>query len=139
MRYSIPRFWRERLNYYRLKAAKCLDCGRVLYPYTSVCRVCGSRNVVEVELINEKARLLTYTVIYTAGEGFEQKRPVVIGIVETLESKARILARITDVDIEELKTGIILEPVLRRAGEDGETGLIHYLIMYRPVLEKAGS
>jgi uncharacterized OB-fold protein len=135
LRFSIPRYWRERQSYYRLKATKCLDCGRVTYPYNERCRFCGSSRVVEVELVNEKARLLTYTVIYSAGEGFEDKKPVVIGIVETEESKARLLARITDVDVEELETGILLEPVLRRINEDGETGLIYYLIAYRPVLK----
>ncbi|MGC9181667.1 Zn-ribbon domain-containing OB-fold protein [Thermogladius sp. KZ2Tp1] len=135
MRFSIPRYWRERQTYYRLKAAKCLDCGRVVYPYNDRCRLCGSTRVEEVELLNERAVLLTYTVIYSAAEGFEDKKPVVVGIVETTESKARLLTRITDVDVSELKTGMLLEPVLRRVNEDGESGLIYYLVSYRPVVK----
>jgi len=135
MKVSIPPSWRTRIDRYRLKATKCRDCGRVGYPASSICRFCGSRNIEYVKLINEKARLLTWTVIYSAMEEFEEKRPVIVGILETIESKARITAPLTDVLPEELKPGMIMEPVLRRIREDGEAGLIHYGISFRPVIK----
>ncbi|MET1159451.1 MAG: Zn-ribbon domain-containing OB-fold protein [Thermoprotei archaeon] len=135
MRYSIPRFWRERHSRYRLKAAKCRDCGKVNYPPSQVCRYCGSRNLEEIYLSNEKAKLLTWTVIYTPPSGFEERKPVIIGIVETHETHTRILAPITDILPHELKEGLILEPVLRRISEDREAGLIHYGIAYRPAIK----
>ncbi|ADV65100.1 Zn-ribbon domain-containing OB-fold protein [Desulfurococcus mucosus] len=135
MKIAIPPSWRTRIDRYRLKASRCKDCGRTGYPASSICRFCGSRNIEYVELVNEKARLLTWTVIYSAMEGFEEKRPVIIGVLETVESKARITAPLTDVLPEELKPGIEMEPVLRRISEDNEAGLIHYGISYRPVLK----
>jgi uncharacterized OB-fold protein len=132
---SIPPSWRNRVARYRLTATKCRDCGRTLYPPSEVCRVCGSRNVEKVELINERAKLVTWTIIYSAMDGFEDKRPVILGVLETLESKARILAPLTDVLPEELKAGLLMEPVLRRISEEGETGLIHYGIAYRPLVK----
>lgn len=138
MRFSIPRFWRERHSHYRLEAVRCRDCGRINYPPSQVCRYCGSRNVEKVYLDNEYAKLLTWTIIYTVSEGFEDKRPRIIGVVETLRSHARILAPITDVLPEELREGMILEPVLRRINEDREAGLIHYGIAYRPVIKRIG-
>ncbi|MEL9908378.1 MAG: Zn-ribbon domain-containing OB-fold protein [Desulfurococcus sp.] len=138
MKISIPPSWRTRLDRYRLKASKCRDCGRVAYPASSICRFCGSRNIEYIELINEEARLITWTIIYSAMEGFEEKRPLMIGILETINSKARIMAPLTDVLPEELKPGMLMEPVLRRISEDSEAGLIHYGISYRPVLKQVG-
>ena len=85
---------------------------------------------------SEKARLLTWTIIHVTPYGFEERKPLIIGIVETLETKTRILAPITDVLPEELKKDMILEPVLRRINEDREAGIIHYGIAFRPVLKQ---
>ncbi len=138
MKFSIPRYWRERHSHYRLKAVKCLKCGRINYPPSIICRFCGSRELEEVYLDNEYAKLITWTIIHTVPEGFEDKKPRIIGIVETLETHTRILAPLTDILPEELKEGLILEPVLRRINEDGEAGLIHYSIAYRPVIKRIG-
>ncbi|MEM4660235.1 MAG: DNA-binding protein, partial [Thermosphaera sp.] len=69
-------------------------------------------------------------------DGFEEARPTILGILETEKHKARILAPLTDILPEELKSGLEMEPVLRRISEDGESGLINYGIAYRPVLKK---
>jgi len=135
MRFSIPRFWREIPSRYRLKATRCLDCGKINYPPSNVCRYCGSRNVEEYELNHEKAKLLTWTKIHIVPNGFEERKPLIIGIVETIETKTRILVPITDVLENELHEGMLLEPVLRRISEDSESGIIHYAIAYRPVLK----
>lgn len=134
MRISIPPSWRTRVYRYRLVATKCKKCGVTLYPPSNICRHCGSREVDQVELANEKARLITWTVIYSTMEGFEKQRPLIIGIVETTESKARILALLTDVLPGELKPGMIMEPVIRRIREEGEAGLVHYGVAFRPEL-----
>lgn len=135
VRISIPPSWRGRLARYRLIATRCRDCNRTLYPPANMCRACGSRNVEQVELINEKARLITWTIIYSAMEGFEDRKPVILGILETLETKVKVLAPLTDILQEELHQGMVMEPVLRRVYEEGEAGLIHYGVAYRPVLK----
>jgi len=135
VRFSIPRFWREIDSRYRLKATKCEKCSRVNYPPSKICRFCGSDKTIEIYLDKEKAKLITWTVIYNPPYGFENKKPLIIGIVETLETKTKLLVSITDLLPEELKEGLELEPVLRRVNEDGEHGLIHYGIKYRPVLK----
>ncbi len=132
MRYSIPRTWREKKRHYRLEAARCLSCGRVNYPPGPVCRYCGSDKLEKIELVNEKARLLTWTIIHVPVEGYEEYRPLIIGIVETLDTKTRLLTRIVDVEPGELTQNMVLEPVLRRIREDGEAGTIDYAIVYRP-------
>lgn len=135
VRIIIPPSWRTRLHRYKLVATKCKSCHRTMYPPSSICRYCGSREVEEIELINEKAKLLTWTIIYNVMDGFENKKPVILGILETLESKARILAPLTDILQEELEPGMIMEPVLRRTNEEGEDGLIYYGIAFRPLIK----
>ncbi len=137
MRYSIPRFWREIKSHYRLVGTKCRKCGRISYPSSTTCRYCGSRDVEEIELW-ERGRVVTWTIIYSAPEGFNEYKPLVIAIVELLESKVKILTRLTDVDPEEIREGMIVEPVLRRISEDGETGIIHYGVVFRPPITGGG-
>lgn len=67
-------------------------------------------------------------------EGFREQAPIIVGVVE-LENGVKILAPLTDVEIEEVKVGMKLEATLRRILEDGETGLIRYGVKFRPVIE----
>lgn len=131
---QVPLTWKFRVDRYRLIATKCSTCGRVAYPASQVCRYCGSDKVEKIELINEKARLLTWTVIYSVMEGFEEKRPLIIGLLETINSGAKIMAPLTDVLPEELKAGMLMEPVLRRISDE-EHNVIEYGISYRPVIK----
>lgn len=137
MEFSIPRFWREKHSHYRLRGKKCLKCNRINYPPSLVCRYCGSRDLEEVDLL-EKGKVVTWTTIYNVPEGYDKYKPVIIAIVELNRSKTRILTQLTDVDLNEIKPGMEVEPVLRRVVEDGETGVIYYAIKFRPVLPSSG-
>lgn len=134
MFYSLPRAWRERDGHYLLRATKCLDCGKTLYPASNICRACGSKNVAFVDLVDEDAKLISWTAIYNPPSGFSHQKPLLIGLLETTVSKVRLIARLTDVLPEELKEDILMEPVLRRISEAGEYGIIHYGVAYRPKL-----
>ncbi|MEM4481799.1 MAG: Zn-ribbon domain-containing OB-fold protein [Desulfurococcaceae archaeon] len=134
MKGIIPPFWRTRVHRYRLVASKCRACGRTLYPPADKCRSCGSREIEYIELIHERAKLITWTVIYNAMDGFEDRKPVVLGLLETVNTKARIVAPLTDVLLAELSIGMLMEPVIRKVSSDGEHGLIYYGIAYRPTL-----
>lgn len=136
MKYSIARYWREKHSYYRLKATKCLNCNRVNYPPSKVCRYCGSRELEEIELFGP-AKVLTWTVIHTPPSGYEEYKPLIIAIVELLNSGVKILTRLTDIDPEEIKEGMLVEPVLRRTSEDGEAGIIRYALLFRPMIKGA--
>ncbi len=137
MEFSIARFWREKHAHYRLKAVKCRKCGKISYPPSTVCRYCGSKELEEIELM-EPGKVLTWTVIYSAPEGYEEYKPIIIAIVELVNSKVKILTQLTDIEPNEVKDGMLVEPVLRRVSEDGESGLIYYGIKFRPMLAKHG-
>lgn len=134
MFYSLPRAWREKSGHYSLRATKCLDCGRTLYPASSVCRACGSKRVTAVNLVDEDAILLSWTTIYNPPSGFSHQKPLLFGLLETVNSRVKLIARLTDVLPEELRENMVMEPVLRRISEAGEYGIINYGIAYRPKL-----
>ncbi len=130
---SLARFWRERIRRYRLLGVECKKCGKRYYPPKAVCPACGSRELVDVEL-PKTGKLLTYTVIYTVPSGFKEYAPLVVGLIE-LDDGTKIFSSLTDVDPENVKTGMRVEAVLRRVLEDGETGIIHYALKFRPILK----
>ncbi len=129
------RYWRDRIQLYRLVGSKCKKCGRVYFPKRKVC-FCGSREMEEYKL-PEKGRLVCFTVVRYPPREFEGYAPYPVGIIE-LEDGTKVLAQLTDVDVEALSEGAEVEFTLRRLREDGERGVIFYGYKFRPRL-RSGS
>jgi len=127
--------WRRKINFYRLKGYRCRDCGRVFFPRASACVYCGSRSLDEVDL-PRRGRLLSYTIIYGPTDAAKFEAPVIVGLVDL--GGTRVIAELTDVSSEELedvmRNSIPLEPVLRRIGADGDSGVIYYAVKFRPAM-----
>jgi len=126
-------YWRTRFQRYRLIGNRCKECGKVFFPPRFVCPACGSVKLEEYKL-PERGKLVEYTVVYTAPKGYEVMTPYVIGIVE-LEDGVRVLAQITDVDVEDVKEGMEVEASIRRLPEQLEGGMICYTYKFRPVIK----
>ena len=131
MEYSVPIYWRNRVNYYKLIGGRCKKCGRVFFPPQSRCPYCSSDNVEPVSL-PRIGRLLSYTVSYNPPEGYKLQTPLIIGLINLGET--RIIAQLTDVSLEEISEGIEVEAVVRKIREDRTAGLIHYGYKFRPVI-----
>jgi len=131
---SPSRIWRYKSSRYRIEASKCNKCGALHYPPRIVCDKCGSRDLSKITL-NEEGRVITYTLIYSVPEGFRDQAPLPLAIVE-LKSGTRILAPITDINPEELKIGLPVEPILRRLTDDENGGLIKYGFKFRPLIKQ---
>ncbi|MHA1713773.1 MAG: Zn-ribbon domain-containing OB-fold protein [Candidatus Ranarchaeia archaeon] len=128
---SIPRYWREIPQRYRLEATKCKDCGAIQIPAFKICPKCNSQNIV-AENCPSTGKLVTYTVVYVAPEKFVDQAPYAIGIIE-LDNGARLTAQLTDCDFNEISVGMRLEAVFRRINANGESGLIQYGYKFRPL------
>ncbi len=128
----LPVWWRKRLPRYRFIGAHCKDCGRIHYPPRKSCPYCGSTNLEEIAL-PRKGVLESYSVVYSVPGDNRFNSPVLIGLIR-LQNGVRIVSELTDVLPEQLKTGIEVEPVIRRINEDGETGTILYGVKFRPIL-----
>lgn len=127
---SVPIYWRNIPQYYRLVGRRCRDCGKVHFPPVRRCG-CGSRQLDDVELPGEGV-LVEYTVLHQTGTDFLKQKPLVLGVVE-LQGGVKVLAQLVDVQPDKLSPGTKVEAVMRRISVDGRHGLVMYGYKFRPV------
>ena len=75
--------------------------------------------------LKPRGKVISYTVVHVAAEGFEDQVPYVLAIVE-LEDGPRITAQVTDCGPDEVRIGDEVEIVFRRMGQEGEEGVLYY-------------
>jgi hypothetical protein len=123
--FSPARAWREFPQRYRLEAARCTGCGKVLYPPRLICPECGGRDFA-TEVLPRDGTVVTYTVIRVPPAGFTEQTPLPIALVE-LVNGVRLMVQIADVaDPESLEIGMPVRLEFRRVSWDGEAGVIFY-------------
>lgn len=131
---SVPRYWRESKYLYKLIGSKCKKCGKIHFPHRAVCRNCHSQSV-ENHKLSARGKVLTYTIVRSAPEGYEKMVPYAVGIIE-LEDGIRVLSQVVDCNPEEIKIGMPVELTFRKVKEDGQEGIIEYGYKFRPVFEQ---
>lgn len=127
---NVPRHWREAPERYRMDASKCRKCEKISFPSRLICPECGNKEFDKIRL-SGKGKLLTYTIIRTPPEGFEDSAPYAVGIVKMNEG-INVMGQITDCDPANLKIGDKLISKFRRINEEGKTGLIMYSYKFVP-------
>ncbi len=128
----VPRHWREIPHRYRLEALKCNKCQAILFPKRLICPECGTKKFTKINL-SGKGKLVTFTIIRVAPEGFTDQTPYAVGIVELAEG-IQIMGQITDCDPETLNIGDALISQFRRMKEENKTGMIMYSYKFVPDL-----
>ncbi len=119
-----PRYHREIPQRYRLEAAKCTSCGKILFPPRLICNKCGSQDFEKITL-PENGKIVTFTIIRVAPQQFETEVPYAIAIVE-LENGVRLTTQVVDCNPEKLEIGNSIKLVFRKVQEEGKTGIIKY-------------
>jgi uncharacterized OB-fold protein len=127
---QVAKYWREIPSRYRMEAGRCIECQMISFPKRLICPECGSREFETINL-SGKGSLVTYTITRVAPVGFADQVPYAVGIVE-LDEGIRIMAQITDCELDKLKTGNRLIAKFRRINEDGNTGVIMYGYKFVP-------
>ena len=107
-----------------LKGGKCNKCGNITYPARKVCPKCHSDDIEIIDLPRE-GKILTYTIIYSAPEGFGDFAPYAVAIVE-LTNGARLMLQIVDTDFKDIAIGKKVSIVFRRLFVEGKSGVIIY-------------
>jgi uncharacterized OB-fold protein len=128
---SIPRFWRKTKARYNLIATKCNSCRNVFFPPRKICPICRRAGKLEEKKLSGRGEVVTYTVIYSASEGFEMHTPYIMGIIK-LDEGPRVTAQIVDAEIDEVKIGMKVEAAFRKISESGKDGIINYGTKFRP-------
>jgi len=66
------RMWREFPQRYRLEAAQCEGCQKVLYPPRTSCPKCGGENFSTV-VLPKNGKIVTYTIVRVPPAGFTEQ------------------------------------------------------------------
>lgn len=90
----------------KLMAAKCDNCGKLLFPPKPVCTYCYSTDLKWTAL-KKIGKLLTYTIIHVAPTQFQSMAPYAVGIIQ-LEEGLRLPGMIRNVELDKLKVGMNL-------------------------------
>ena len=123
--FSPARAWREYPQRYRLEAARCDDCGKILYPPRVICPECRGRSFSTV-VLPRTGKGVAGTVVRVPPSGFSGQAPLPIALVE-LAGGVRLMVQVGDLaDPAELVEGLPVRLEFRRISSDGEAGVIFY-------------
>jgi hypothetical protein len=130
---SVARFWRKIPQRYNLAGTQCTTCGRYFFPPRNLCPDCRRAGKIREHRFSGMGKVVTYTVIRTASEQFEQMTPYVLAIVQ-LDEGPRMTAQLV-CSPDEVRIGMRVRPVFRRISADGESGVIHYGTKFAPATQ----
>ena len=119
-----PRYWREIPNRYRLEAARCSGCGKVIFPARRVCPACRGHDL-EKTVISPRGRVVTSTVIHVPPGDLLMQAPYAMALVETPEG-ARLMAQVVDCDPAAVQPGMELKLEFRLIRREGHGGILCY-------------
>lgn len=118
------RNWREYPQRYRLEAVRFKKSGKTYYPPRQVDPETGDIEK-EMVVLPESGKVLTYTVIRTPSSDYKDMSPYALAIAE-LTDGTRIMAQLTDCDVDKIKIGMEVRLEFRRIQSEGHAGVISY-------------
>lgn len=119
-----PRYWRELPARFRLEAARCQQCQKVVYPARRICPHCRAQDLEHIHL-STRGVVVTSTVIHVAADELAAQTPFVTAIVETPEG-ARLTVQVVDCDPTKIGPGSEVELEFRRIRREGHGGILCY-------------
>jgi len=124
------RGWREYPQRYRLEASKFTKSGKTYFPPRQIDPETGD-TAQEMVQLPHTGTLVSYTVIRVAPSMWGDEGPYALGIAE-LTDGTRLMAMITDCDVEEVKIGMEVRVEFRRIQTEGTAGVISYGYKFVP-------
>ena len=119
-----PRYWREIPTRYRLEAARCRGCGKVVFPKRRVCPACRGAEW-EATNLSWSGKVVTSTIVQVAPTEFASEAPYVVAVVETPEG-ARLMTQVVDCDPASVQPGTEVSLVFRKIRREGHGGILCY-------------
>ncbi len=119
-----PRYWREKPSRYRLEAARCQACRKVIFPARAVCPACRGTKM-EGMTLSRKGKVVTSTVIHVPPDEFMMEAPYAMAVVETPEG-ARFMAQVVDCDPPSVLPGMEVSLEFRLIRREGHGGILCY-------------
>ena len=119
-----PRYWREIPSRYRLEAARCRSCKKVVYPARRLCPSCRE-NDWEKMTLSRRGKVVTSTVVHVAPSDLALEAPYAIAVVETPEG-ARLMAQVVDCEPSTVLPGLEVTLEFRLIRKEGHAGILCY-------------
>lgn len=119
-----PRYAREIPTRYRLEAARCTGCGKVVYPARRICPACRGVDFEKVRL-SRKGKVITSTVVHVPPDEFLMEAPYAMAVVETPEG-ARLMTQVVDCDPATVLPGMDVALEFRLIRKEGKSGILCY-------------
>ncbi len=91
----------------KLMGVKCEGCNALYAIPKPLCIKCGSKKLSWIPL-KGVGKLASYTVVHVPHPRFQNEAPYILGVVE-LEEGVKLLARIKNVKLEDIKIGMPLK------------------------------
>jgi len=131
---TVPRYWRDNPSRYNLIGVRCGSCGRLFFPPRNVCPECHRKSIGKMEKIRFRGEgeVYSFSVVHEAPPQFEMIKPYVVALIR-LDEGVMITSQVIDCDPSEVKIGMRVRSTLRRLGEEGPGGVIHYGYKFVPV------
>lgn len=82
--------------------------------------------------LNKRGKLIVWTKIHVAPQGFEHQTPYFVGIIQ-FEDGERLPLEVVDTAEEILKPNLKVQTVIRRIGKHSSDGVIQYGIKVKPI------
>ena len=113
--YNIPinrtsKFWTS-LEKGKVYATKCTKCGKLHFPPAADCGECNSSKIDWVELDGE-GEIVSFTQVFVKPASFSEKPEYIIAIARLREG-VKVLAWLTGIKIEDVKTGMKVKLVAK--------------------------
>ncbi len=124
------RNWREYPQRYRYEAVRFKKSGKTYFPPRQVDPETGDTER-EMVTLPETGKVVTYTVIRTPGAQFKDLSPYALAIAEMTDG-TRVMAQMTDVDVDTVKIGMEVRLEFRRIQQEGAAGVIGYGYKFVP-------
>ncbi|HOP06981.1 MAG TPA: Zn-ribbon domain-containing OB-fold protein [candidate division Zixibacteria bacterium] len=124
------RNWREYPQRYRMEASKFKKSGKTYFPPRDIDPETGDTEY-EIVRLPDTGKLVTYTVIRVAPNMWGDEGPYALGIAE-LADGTRVMAQITDCNIDDVKIGMEIRVEFRRIQTEGHSGVLSYGYKFTP-------
>jgi uncharacterized OB-fold protein len=130
---QIAKSWRRQPSNLRLEGTKCNNCSHLEFTAAVRCSSCGSSDL-EVYTFKGTGTVAAHTTVYEAPRDFADHVPYTAALVK-LDEGITIPAMLTDIDNQDVHTGLRVTMVTRRIASHGDNGLIVYAYKFSPVYE----
>ena len=124
------RNWREYPCRYRMEGSKFKKSGKTYFPKRIVDPETGDTEQ-EIVKLPETGKIVTYTIIQIAPPQWGDMSPYALAIAE-LSDGTRLMAQVTDCDVNDVKIGMEIRVEFRRIQSEGDHGVISYGYKFVP-------